>query len=112
VLGGTPRADFEVPEGLDPLLTLALGMRAGYPGKPLLPLGREVEGTAERLPHQYVRLRAVDHAGPCYPAAWRPDHRLEAYAGRADADRQGAAACPVAVIGSTAEDFALAVALD
>jgi hypothetical protein len=31
VLGGNPRPDFEIPEGLDPLLTLALGLRAGYP---------------------------------------------------------------------------------
>jgi hypothetical protein len=31
--------DFPVPEGLDPLLTLALGLRAGYPDKPPLPVG-------------------------------------------------------------------------
>jgi hypothetical protein len=54
VLGGNPRADFEIPGGLDPLLTLALGLRAGYPTKPPLPLGREVQGVTERLPHRYV----------------------------------------------------------
>jgi hypothetical protein len=49
VLGGSARADFEIPEGLDPLLTLALGLHAGYPTKPPLPLGREVDGVTERL---------------------------------------------------------------
>jgi hypothetical protein len=39
VLGGQPQSDFPVPEGLDPLLTLALGLRAGYPDKPPLPVG-------------------------------------------------------------------------
>ena len=54
VLGSTRRATFEVPEGLDPLLTLALGLRVGFPAKPPLPLGRHADGTAERLPHRYV----------------------------------------------------------
>jgi hypothetical protein len=55
VLGGTQRADFEIPEGLDALLTLALGMRAGYPTKPPLPLGRSVAGVTERLPTGNIR---------------------------------------------------------
>ena len=37
VRGGNPRADFEIPEGLDPLLTLAPGLRTGYSTKPPLP---------------------------------------------------------------------------
>ena len=54
VLGGEPHSDFDVPDGLDPLLTLALGMRAGFPTKPSLPLGRKVENATERFPREYV----------------------------------------------------------
>ena len=113
VLGGTPRADFEVPDGLDPLLTLALGMRAGYPAKPLLPLGRDVEGVAERLPQRYVRYvlsisqdRAdLELGSPT--TAWRLTQTGLVQIGKARP-----LARPIAVFGSTAEDFALAVALE
>jgi hypothetical protein len=52
--GGAEPVEFEVPNGLDPLLTLALGMRAGYATKPFLPLGCVVDGAAERLPQEYI----------------------------------------------------------
>ena len=113
VLGGNPRADFEVPEGLDPLLTLALGLRAGYPTKPPLPLGREVHGVAERLPHRYVNHALSgrqDRPGlelRGLTTAWNLTQ-----AGLVKIGKVGPPARPIAVIGSTAEDFALAVALD
>ena len=113
VLGGIPLPDFTVPEGLDRLLTLALGMRAGYPAKPLLPVGREVEGTDERLPHRYVRYALSirqDRAGlelGSLTTAWKLTQ-----AGLVQIGKVRPLARPVAVIGSTAEDFALAVALD
>ena len=113
VLGGPPRADFEIPPGLDPLLTLALGMRAGYPAKPPLPVGNVVAGVTERLPHRYVH-----HALSSRPD--RPGLELRGLttawdltrAGLVQITRFGRRARPVAVIGSTAEDFALAIALD
>jgi hypothetical protein len=113
VLGGNPRADFELPEGLDPLLTLALGLRAGYPAKPPLPLGREVPGVAERLPHRYVNhalSSRQDRPGlelRGLTTAWNLTQ-----AGLVKIGKVGPPARPIAVIGSTAEDFALAVALD
>jgi len=113
VLGGPPRAEFEIPAGLDPLLTLALGMRAGYPAKPPLPTGDAVAGVTERLPHRYV-LHALssrpDRAGlelRGLTTAWDLTQT-----GLVQITRSGRRARPVAVIGSTAEDFALAVALD
>lgn len=39
VTGSQPQPGFVVPGGLDPLLTLALGLRAGYQEKPPLPVG-------------------------------------------------------------------------
>jgi hypothetical protein len=113
VLGGPPRADFEIPEGLDPLLTLALGMRAGYPTKPPLPLGREVGGVTERLPHRYAHHALSSRQD-------RPGLELRGLTtawdltqtGLVKIGKVGPPARPVAVIGSTAEDFALAVALD
>jgi len=113
VLGGSPRADFVIPEGLDPLLTLALGMRAGYPAKPPVPLGYEVDSVTDRLPHRYI-----NHA-----LSSRPDRPGLAFRGLTTAwdltqtglvkiGKGGPAARPVAVIGSTAEDLALALALD
>ena len=113
VLGGNPRADFEVPEGLDPLLTLALGLRVGYPSKPPLPLGREVHGVGERLPHRYVNhalCSRQDRPGlelRGLTTAWNLTQ-----AGLVKIGKVGPPARPIAVIGSTAEDFALAVALD
>lgn len=113
VLGGSPRADFEIPEGLDPLLTLALGLRAGYPTKPPLPLGREVQGVTERLPHRYVNhalSSRQDRLGLEFrglTTAWNLTR-----AGLVKIGKVGPPTRPVAVIGSTAEDFALAVALD
>ena len=113
VLGGSPRADFVIPEGLDPLLMLALGLRAGYPAKPPLPLGREVDGVTERLPHRYVR-----HA----LSGWQDRPGLElrglttawnlTQAGLVKIGKPGPPGRPVVVVGSTAEDFALAIALD
>ncbi len=113
VLGGIPRADFEVPEGLDPLLTLALGLRAGYSTKPPLPLGRDIDGVTDRLPRRYAS----------YAMSSRPDRPgLEfrglttawnlTQAGLVKIGKVSLPAPPVAVVGSTAEDFALAVALD
>ena len=113
VLGDTSRADFPVPEGLDPLLTLALGLRVGYPAKPPLPLGREVEDVTERLPQRYVHYVLSARRD-------RTDPELGGLTTAWDLTRTGLVkigkvrppARPVAVIGSTAEDFALAVALD
>jgi hypothetical protein len=113
VLGGEPRADFEIPDGVDPLLSLALGMRAGYPAKPLLPLGCEVDGVADRLPHPYVRYALSirqDRSGREFrdlTTAWSLTQT-----GLVQIGKGRPLARPVAVIGSTAEDFALAVALD
>ncbi len=111
VLGGNPRADFDVPEGLDPLLTLALGLRAGYSTKPPLPLGREVHGVAERLRYVYHALSSrQDRPGlelRGLTTAWNLTQ-----AGLVKIGKVGPPARPIAVIGSTAEDFALAVALD
>ena len=113
VLGSTPRPDFEFPKGSIRLLTLALGLRAGYPAKPPLPLGREAEGVTERLP------TPVCHGTCCRPGRTvpspgsRPDDGLGPHAtGLVQIGKSGRLARPVAVIGSTAEDFALAVALD
>lgn len=113
VLGGPPRADFEISAGLDPLLTLALGMRAGYPAKPPLPIGAAAAGVTERLPHRYV-LHALasrrDRPGLALrglTTAWDLTQ-----AGLVQTARSGRRSRPVAVVGSTAEDFALAVALD
>jgi hypothetical protein len=113
VMGGTPQADFEVPDGLDPLLMLALGMRAGYPAKPRLPLGSDAGGAAEHLPRRYVRYVLSirqDRVGRelgALTTAWGLTQTGLVQIGKARP-----LARPVAVIGSTAEDFALAVALD
>ena len=113
VLGGQPRSDFEVPTGLDPLLMLALGLRAGYPAKPLLPIGREAETGTDRLPSQYMRYAlstgtggtAAGFAG--LKTAWDLTRT-----GLTPIGKQLVPARPVAVLGSSAEDFALAIALD
>ena len=114
VLGGTPRADFEVPAGLDPLLTLALGMRAGYTSKPPLPLGREADGVTARFPAPLVS----------YVLSTGQDRTASELGGLTTAwdltktglvkifKMLGPPARPVVVVGSAAEDFALAVALD
>jgi len=113
VLGSTRRATFEVPEGLDPLLTLALGLRVGFPAKPPLPLGRHADGTAERLPHRYVAYvlsTKQERTGLGFDGlttAWNLTRT-----GLVPVRRPGPPARPVTVIGSTADDFALAVALD
>ena len=113
VLGGNARADFEIPDGLDPLLTLALGMRAGYPAKPPLPLGRAVDGVTERLPQRYVSHALSSRQD-------RPGLALRGLTtawdltqiGLVKIGKGGPAPRPVAVIGSAAEDLALALALD
>lgn len=113
VLGSSARADFEIPEGLDSLLTLALGLRAGYPAKPPLPLGREIDGVAERLPRHYIRYvlsirqDRVSSDFDDLTTAWKLTQ-----SGLVQIGKSRPLARPVAVIGSTAEDFALAVALD
>lgn len=115
VLGNTSRrADFVVPEGLDPLLTLALGMRVGYPGKPPLPLGREADGVTERLPHRYVShvLSAVQDRTGLELDAGRVTAWELTRAGLVQVYKPRPPGRAVAVIGSTAEDLALAVALD
>lgn len=115
VLGENQPADFEVPERLDPLLTLALGLRAGYPGKPPLPLGRGSEDTAERLPNEYVRYALSISEDRPWPGR-DSDGRTTAWdltrAGLVQIGKFRPTAQPVAVIGSAPEDFALAVALD
>jgi len=114
VLGGTPRADFEVPAGLDPLLTLALGMRAGYSSKQPLPLGREANGVTERTPAPYVSYvlsTGQDRAGSelgGLTTAWDLTQTGLVKIGKVI----GPLTRPVVVVGSGAEDFALAVALD
>jgi hypothetical protein len=113
VLGGNPGADFGVAEGLDPLLTLALGLRVGYPTKPPLPLGREVAGITERLPHRYVNHALCSrHDRPGLTFRWLTTAWKLTQAGLVKIGKGGPPARPIAVIGSTAEDFALAVALD
>ena len=115
ILDDTQQVTFEVPEGLDPLLTLALGMRAGYPAKPPLPLGlRDVDGVADRLPQCFVdyvlstrRSHAEFEFGAKLLTAW-----TLTTTGLVSVSRAWAPARPIAVIGSTAEDFALTVALD
>lgn len=63
VLGGPARPDFTIPEGLDPLLTLALGLRAGYAAKPLLPVGCEAGPETDRLPSRYLQYALATRAG-------------------------------------------------
>jgi hypothetical protein len=109
---GTQQPTLEVPEGLDAQLTLALGLRAGYPGKPPLPLGREINGVVERLPHRYVSyaLSTRPNGGLGFQgltSAWSLTQ-----VGLVQVAKGGLTARPVAVVGSAAEDFALAVALD
>lgn len=113
VLGSTRQATFEVPEGLDPLLTLGLGSRAGFPVKPPLPLGRQADSAAERLPHRYVahvlstRQERTGLGFYGLTTAWDLTRT-----GLVPVSKPGPPARAVAVIGSTAEDFALAAALD
>lgn len=110
---GAEPTEFEVPDGLDPLLTLALGMRAGYTAKPALPVGHVVNSTAERLPVEYVDYvlsigqRPVTSRLAALSTAWSGTK-----AGLVEIGKFRPLARPVAVFGSTAEDFALAVALD
>lgn len=113
VLGGEPHSDFDIPDGLDSLLTLALGMRAGFPTKPSLPLGRKIENVTERFPREYVeyvlsiRQDRTDTKFAGLKSAWNLTRT-----GLVEIGKVRPLARPVAVIGSTAEDFALAVALD
>jgi hypothetical protein len=112
VFGSPRQASIEVPEGLDSLLTLALGLRVGYPAKPPLPLGRQIAGVAERLPHRHVAYvlstrRGRTGLGLDGTTAWDLTQ-----VGLVPVSHGGLPARAIAVIGSTAEDFALAVALD
>ena len=114
VVGSARQPTFEVPDGLDPLLMLALGMRAGFPTKPSLPLGREVDGVGERLPQRFVDYalasrpdRTALKLGSDLATAWSLTTT-----GLVPISRARPRPRPVVVIGSTAEDFALAVALD
>jgi hypothetical protein len=110
--GGAESAEFEVPDGLDPLLALALGMRTGYTAKPSLPLGHVVNA-AERLPREYVDYvlsigqRSSTSRLAALSTAWG-----QTRAGLVEIGKFRSLARPVAVFGSAAEDFALAVALD
>ena len=110
---GAEPAEFEVPDGLDPHLALALGMRAGYVAKPALPLGHVANSTAERLPREYVDYvlsigqRPVAGRLAALSTAWG-----QTRAGLVEIGKFRPLARPVAVFGSTAADFALAVALD
>jgi hypothetical protein len=111
------RPAFVVPDGLDSLLTLALGKRAGFTSKPTLPLGAEADGCDDRLPSDYVRyalsLSKPRRAGAAtgelagLSTAWDFSQTGLMHVMRARPDTR-----PTAVIGSTAEDFALATALD
>jgi hypothetical protein len=113
VVGDAHRSDFEIPEGLDPFLTLALGSAAGYPAKPVLPLGSEVSGVPELLPRQYVSYALSirrDGLGSEFRGlrtAWKITQ-----SGLTQIGKSRPLARPIAVIGSAPEDFALAVALD
>ena len=113
VLGAPPRSDFRIPDGLDPWLTLALGLRAGFPTKPMLPVGREAETGTDRLPIQYVRyvLSTRTDAGAALFAGSRTAWDLTR-TGLTSIRKRWRLARPVAVVGSSAADFALAVALD
>lgn len=113
VLGGSPRPDFIVPEGLDPLLTLALGLRAGYPAKPPLPVGHETGTGTDRMPSQYMRYVLSTRTGgaSCGFAGLKTAWDLTR-AGLTSIHRPWPPARPVAVLGSGAADFALTVALD
>lgn len=112
VLGGQPRPDFEVPTGIDPLLMLALGLRAGYPAKPPLPIGREADTGTDRLPSQYVRYVLSTRTGAAAGFAGLKTAWDLTQAGLTKIRRPWPPARPVAVLGSSAEDFALAIALD
>lgn len=111
--GKAKPVEFEVPSGLDPLLTLALGMRAGYAAKPPLPLGRAVNDAAERMPREYINYALSTSRRPtadrltALSTAWD-----QTRAGLVEIGKFRSLARPTAVFGSTAEDFALAVALD
>jgi hypothetical protein len=113
VLGGQPRSDFEVPAGLDSLLMLALGLRAGYPATPPLPIGRVAESGTDRLPRQYMRYALATRTGGTaagfagLKTAWDLTR-----AGLTPIRKQLAPTRPIAILGSSAEDFALAIALD
>jgi hypothetical protein len=113
VLGSTRRATFEVPEGLDPLLTLALGLRVGFPANPPLPLGHQADDAAERLPYRHVaqvlstQRERIGLGFDGLITAWDVTRT-----GLVPVSKPGPPARAVAVIGSTAEDFAFAVALD
>ena len=112
VLGGPPRSDFVIPEGLDPLLILALGLRAGYPSRPPLPVGRQAETPAEGLQDrymQYVLSTRSRNAGGFggLTTAWDVTQT-----GLTPIRRPWPPVRPVAVLGSSAADFALAIALD
>lgn len=113
VLGGPPRSDFVVPEGLDPLLTLALGLRAGYPAKPSMPVGREAEVVTSRLPDDYVRyVLSIRAGGPGAGFGGTTTAWDLTRTGLTHIGKPWPLTRPVAVLGSSAEDFALAVALD
>ena len=112
VLGAPPMSDLPIPEGLDPSLTLALGFRAGYPSKPSLPIGREAGTDPDRLPSRYVRFalssrNGLPHEFGGLKSAWDLTRT-----GLTPIRKPWPPARPVAVVGSSAEDFALAVALD
>jgi hypothetical protein len=88
-------------------------VRAGYPAKRPLPLGRAVDGVIERLPQRYVNHALSSRQD-------RPGLALRGLTtawdltqiGLVKIGKGGPAARPVAVIGSAAEDLALALALD
>lgn len=114
MLGENELADLKIPEKLDPLLTLALGLRAGYPVKPPLPLGRGSDETAG-LPAEYVRYAlsiSQDRRWPDRDSGSRTKAWDLTRAGLVQIGKFRPTARPVAVIGSAVEDFALAVALD
>ena len=115
-LDGT-RPALAVPTGLDPLLTLALGKRAGFTSKPTLPIGAPVDSVDERLPTNWMEYAL---SLPNAHRLGRAGVELDGLSTAWDFTRRGLTSVmrvrpespPIAVVGSTAEDFALATALD
>lgn len=117
VTGDNQQPAFAILDGLDPDLCLALGMRAGFGSKPRLPLGTPDAESTDRdpLPKDYVRYALTVDRDQSYfgsellglSTVWQLSSI--GLVPVAPVRRRSPA---MAVVGSTPEDFALAVALD